>query len=73
MPAAPNQTCELRRLTKRAQFLNAARGRRSGRTALTLQAIAAEEAEPGIGFTVTKKTGTATERNRIRRRLRAAR
>jgi len=29
-------------------------------------------AEPGIGFTVTKKTGNSPERNRIKRRLRAA-
>ena len=27
---------------------------------------------PGIGFTVTKKTGNSPERNRIKRRLRAA-
>jgi ribonuclease P protein component len=62
----------LRRLTKRAQYLNAARGGRAGRPGFTLQAIAVETAEPGIGFTVTNKTGNAPERNRIRRRLRAA-
>ncbi|MEQ1769318.1 MAG: ribonuclease P protein component [Devosia sp.] len=72
MPAAPSQPQILRRLVKRAQFLNAARGRRSSRSALTLQAIAAEATDPGIGFTVTKKVGTSTERNRVRRRLRAA-
>lgn len=62
----------LRRLTKRSQFLRAARGNRAGRSAFGLQAIAAEQPEPGIGLTVTKKTGNSPERNRIKRRLRAA-
>ena len=31
-----------------------------------------DSAAPRIGFTVTKKTGSSVERNRIRRRLRAA-
>jgi ribonuclease P protein component len=64
---------DLRRLTKRGQFLNAARGSRAGRTAFSLQAIAVDgSGEPGIGLTVTKKTGNSPERNRIKRRLRAA-
>jgi ribonuclease P protein component len=71
MTAGP-RTAGLRRLTKRAQFLNAARGQRAGRPAFSLQAIAADAAEPGIGLTVTKKTGNSPERNRIKRRLRAA-
>ncbi len=71
MTAAP-QTVELRRLRKRAQFLNAATGQRAGRTAFSLQAIAVGEPEAGIGFTVTKKTGNSPQRNRIKRRLRAA-
>ena len=62
----------LRRLTKRSQFQRAARGNRAGRSAFGLQAIAAPQPEPGIGFTVTKKTGNSPERNRIKRRLRAA-
>jgi ribonuclease P protein component len=37
-----------------------------------LQANDREFDEPGIGFTVTKQTGNSPERNRIRRRLRAA-
>jgi len=72
MTAGADRTPELRRLTKRAQFLNAARGKRAGRTAFTLQGIAATEAAPGLGFTVIKKTGNSPERNRIRRRLREA-
>ena len=69
MPGAP---AELRRLIKRSEFLRAARGERTGRSAFQLQAIASEDAEPGIGFTVTKKVGNAPERNRIKRRLREA-
>ena len=65
-------TKPLRRLIKRSQFQRAARGNRAGRSAFGLQMVAAEAAEPGIGFTVTKKTGNSPERNRIKRRLRAA-
>jgi ribonuclease P protein component len=62
----------LRRLLKRSEFVRAARGNRAGRSAFLLQAIGRDLDEPGIGFTVTKKTGNSPERNRIRRRLRAA-
>lgn len=65
----------LRNLTKRHQFLRAARGRRARYHAFGLQVISAPEPDaeiPGIGFTVTKKVGNSPERNRIKRRLRAA-
>lgn len=76
----------LRRLKNRSEFLKAARGQRVGRAAFSLQANARDVlepgiglaepghslAEPGIGFTVTKQMGNSPERNRIRRRLRAA-
>ncbi|WP_338720761.1 ribonuclease P protein component [Devosia sp. XK-2] len=62
----------LRRLKRRTQFLKAARGNRAGRSAFGLQAVPSAEAEPGVGFTVTKKIGNSPERNRIKRRLRAA-
>lgn len=62
----------LRRLTKRSQFQRAARGNRAGRSAFGLQVVPAPLPDPGIGFTVTKKTGNSPERNRIKRRLRAA-
>lgn len=62
----------MRRLTKRAQFLKAARGRRSPRRGFVLQAVTAPSEEPGLGFTVTRRVGNAVERNRIRRRLKAA-
>jgi ribonuclease P protein component len=65
------------RLTKRPEFLAAAAGRRFHTERLTLQGRLREPADnawPGLrfGFTVTKKVGHATERNRIKRRLRAA-
>ncbi|MBI4922659.1 MAG: ribonuclease P protein component [Devosia nanyangense] len=72
MTAGPRRNGISRRLTKRAQFLNAARGVRAGRAGFSLQAIAVADAEPGLGLTVTNKTGNSPERNRIRRRLRAA-
>jgi ribonuclease P protein component len=62
----------LRRLTRRSQFLKAARGNRAGRSAFGLQVVPVEAPEAGIGFTVTKKIGNSPERNRIKRRLRAA-
>ena len=72
MTAMEKPTKPLRRLIKRSQFQRAARGNRAGRSAFGLQMVAAEAAEPGIGFTVTKKTGNSPQRNRIKRRLRAA-
>jgi ribonuclease P protein component len=68
----PGLDAPLRRLLKRSEFLRAARGNRAGRSAFLLQAIAQDVEEPGIGFTVTKKTGNSPERNRIKRRLREA-
>ena len=72
MTASEHKPDALRRLVKRSQFQRAARGNRAGRSAFGLQVIAADETPPGIGFTVTKKTGNSPERNRIKRRLRAA-
>jgi ribonuclease P protein component len=71
MTATPRSTGP-RRLIKRAQFLNVARGQRAGRTALSLQSIATDAMDSGVGLTVTKKTGNSPQRNRIKRRLRAA-
>ena len=67
------------RLIKRADFLFAAAGGRFHSERVTVQGRFRPEggnASSGsglrIGFTVTKRVGHATERNRIRRRLRAA-
>jgi ribonuclease P protein component len=59
------------RLRQRADFLAVADGVRVGSAAFVLQGRRRDDLGPiRIGFTVTKKNGTATERNRIRRRLR---
>jgi ribonuclease P protein component len=65
------------RLRRRADFQRVARGRRANAESFALQARARAEAEigeasPRVGFTVTRKIGGAVERNRIRRRLKAA-
>jgi len=61
------------RLTKRADFLAARDGSRVSAGPVLVQARDRHDAQaPRIGFTVTKKTGNAVERNRIRRRLREA-
>lgn len=63
----------MHRLTRRADFLAAAKGARTGAKNFLLQARDRHDGgAPRIGLTVTKKTGNAVERNRIRRRLRAA-
>ena len=59
------------RLRQRADFLAVANGARANGTAFVLQGRPRDDEGPiRFGFTVTKKNGTATERNRIRRRLR---
>ena len=59
------------RLRKRADFIAAARGPRITRPAFVVQSrLRDDSGSTRIGFTVTKKVGTATERNRVRRRLR---
>jgi ribonuclease P protein component len=59
------------RLRQRADFLAVADGARVSSAAFTLQSRRRDDLGPiRVGFTVTKKNGTATERNRIRRRLR---
>ena len=59
------------RLRQRADFLAVANGARVSSAAFALQARRREDPGPvRVGFTVTEKNGTATERNRIRRRLR---
>ena len=61
----------MERLKQRADFLAAAKGRRISAGAFVLQARErSDAARPRFGFTVSKKVGTAVERNRVRRRLR---
>jgi ribonuclease P protein component len=59
------------RLRQRADFLAVANGARVNSAAFVVQSRRRDDSGPvRVGFTVTKKNGTATERNRIRRRLR---
>ena len=62
----------MERLRQRADFLAVAdAGARVSAAAFVLQCRRREDLGPvRIGFTVSKKNGTAPERNRIRRRLR---
>jgi len=59
------------RLRQRADFLAVANGARANSAAFVVQSRRRDDDGPiRVGFTVTRKNGTATERNRIRRRLR---
>src|SRR5258705_2534745 len=65
------RTLLMDRLRQRADFLAVANGARANLSAFTVQSRRRDDQGPiRLGFTVTKKNGTATERNRIRRRLR---
>jgi len=59
------------RLKQRADFLAAAGGAKVATAAFVLQGRNRDDGGPvRIGFTVSRKVGTAVERNRVRRRLR---
>jgi ribonuclease P protein component len=61
----------MERLRQRADFIAVAHGARVNSPAFTLQGRRRDDLGLiRVGFTATKKNGTATERNRIRRRLR---
>lgn len=68
-PAASRRVL-MERLRQRADFLAAANGRKIATAAFVLQTRArAQTGAIRVGFTVSKKVGTAVERNRVRRRL----
>jgi ribonuclease P protein component len=59
------------RLRQRADFLAVAEGAGASTAGFIVQSRRRDDKGPiRVGFTVTRKNGTATERNRIRRRLR---
>ncbi|MCC7348229.1 MAG: ribonuclease P protein component [Variibacter sp.] len=61
----------MERLRHRADFLAAAQAAKAPAPAFVLQVRRrADEGPPRVGFTVSRKVGTAVERNRARRRLR---
>ena len=61
------------RLRRRREFLTAAKGRKWAAPGLVLQAHRRGDADPlRVGYTVTRKVGTAVTRNRAKRRLRSA-
>ena len=61
------------RLTRRQDFVAAAKGISWGTPGFLLQARKRDDASPPrLGFTCTKKLGNAVARNRIKRRLKEA-
>jgi ribonuclease P protein component len=63
----------LRRLTRRVEFLAVQKGEKRRGPLFLLEVLARGDAAGArFGLTVTKKTGNAAIRNRIRRRLREA-
>jgi ribonuclease P protein component len=61
----------MERLRHRADFVAAASGMRAPAPAFVLQVRRREDEGPArVGITVSRKVGSAVERNRVRRRLR---
>lgn len=68
MSATPS-ACK--RLKKRREFLNVAKGEKAVRAGVVIQARRRDGSlYCGVGFTATKKVGNAVIRNRAKRRLR---
>jgi len=77
--AAKGATPRVTTLKKRAEYLRVRKGARCATPAFVLEAKARGDEDraqpahgPRFGFTITRQVGKAVERNRIRRRLKAA-
>ena len=73
-PPETDRLIRVEGLRKRAEFLAAARGRKAALPGVVVQGVSARRAPPavGVGFTASKKVGSAVRRNRAKRRLREA-
>ena len=69
-----NQKSTVGRLKSRPQFLAVREGEKRRGSLFLIEVLDRKlsDAEPRVGFTVTKKHGNAVERNRMRRRLKEA-
>ena len=77
--AAKGSASRVTTLKKRSEYLHVRKGARCATPAFVLEAKARSDGAssrpasgPRFGFTVTRQVGKAVERNRIRRRLKAA-
>jgi ribonuclease P protein component len=76
--AAKGSASRVTTLKKRSEYLRVRKGARCATPAFVLEAKVRDGASsrpasgPRFGFTVTRQVGKAVERNRIRRRLKAA-
>jgi ribonuclease P protein component len=77
--AAGGSSSRVTTLKKRAEYLRVRKGARCATPAFVLEAKARSDEdrarpmdEPRFGFTITRQVGKAVDRNRIRRRLKAA-
>lgn len=75
--ATASTPSRVKTLKKRAEFQRVRKGARFATPAFVLEAKERRDEEPGagtprFGFTITRQVGKAVERNRIRRRLKAA-
>ncbi len=76
MAVSASPPIRIERMKRRADFLRAQKSRRQFTPGLTLESCRSPDEAPStgcrVGFTASRKVGSAVERNRAKRRLRAA-